>query len=303
MPYGLVVTTAADGDRWAEWLRRRRHGDDEETLERTLASLVPVRDRVLANASLTAGETLLDVGCGDGLIGFGAIDLVGASGRVIFSDVSAELLADCREQATKLGVVDRCRFVRASADALSEMVDDSVDALTTRSVLIYLEDQPSAFREFRRVLRPGGRLSIFEPINRFSFPEPDDRLWGYDISEVRDLADKVKAEYERAQPTATSPLMGFDERDLVAWANAAGFGEIHLRYEADVVPHLPELFPKRDWEAFARSSGNPLEPTVGEAMETALTRSEARELREHLRRLIERGEGGWRLAVAYLSAW
>ena len=137
---------------------------------------------------------------------------------------------------------------------------------------------------------------------RFSFPEPENRLWGYDISPVRDAADKVKAAYERAQPTAESALMSFDERDLVAWTDEAGFDEIHLRYEADVVPHLPELFPKRAWEAFARSSGNPLEPTVQEAIDAALSPSEARELEEHLRPLVERGEGGWRLAVAYLWA-
>src|SRR5439155_5751266 len=68
------VSMAPTTDPWAEWLRRRRHGGDEETLERTLASLVPVRDRVLANAGVTEGQTLLDVGCGDGLIGFGALE-------------------------------------------------------------------------------------------------------------------------------------------------------------------------------------------------------------------------------------
>src|SRR5207244_6902809 len=105
-------------DPWAEWLRRRRHGGDEEALERTLASLVPVRDRVLANAAVSEGQTLLDVGCGDGLIGFGALELVGATGQVIFSDVSPELLADCRDRARDLGALDRCRFVEGLPIAL-----------------------------------------------------------------------------------------------------------------------------------------------------------------------------------------
>jgi len=300
--YGGAVSPAPDRDPWADWLRGRRHGDDEETLERTLESLAPVRDRVLANADVAEGETVLDVGCGHGLIAFGAAELVGASGRVIFSDVSPALLADCRRRAEQLGVLARCRFIEAPAGELIEIDDASVDAITARSVLIYLTDVLGALREFRRVLRPGGRLSIFEPINRFSFPEPADRLWGYDVDTVRDLADRVKAVYERSQPTATSTLMGFDERDLVAWAEEAGFTDVHLRYEADVDRRRPELFPARRWEAFARSSGNPLAPTVGEAIDAALSQSEARELIEHLRPLVERGEGAWRIAVAYLWA-
>ena len=42
------------------------------------------------------------------------------------------------------------------------------DAVTVRSVLIYVAAKAASFREFARVLRPGGRLSIFEPINRWS---------------------------------------------------------------------------------------------------------------------------------------
>jgi len=43
---------------------------------------------VLQNARLTEGETLLDVGAGDGLIAFGALDVLGEQGRVIFCDIS-----------------------------------------------------------------------------------------------------------------------------------------------------------------------------------------------------------------------
>ena len=43
-----------------------------------------------------------------------------------------------------------------------------MDIVTTRSVLIYVEDKRRAFEEFFRVLKPGGRISLFEPINRFN---------------------------------------------------------------------------------------------------------------------------------------
>ena len=87
---------------------------------------------------------------------------------MIFGDVSEDLLDECRRIADELGVADRCEFLRASADELP-LPDASVDVVTIRSVLIYLMDKQPAFAEFHRVLRPGGRLSIFEPINATSF--------------------------------------------------------------------------------------------------------------------------------------
>jgi len=67
-----------------------------------LEQLRVTRDRVLDQAGLAAGETLLDVGCGDGLIGFGALDR--GAGLVIFSDISQDLLAQCRRLAGELDV-------------------------------------------------------------------------------------------------------------------------------------------------------------------------------------------------------
>jgi ubiquinone/menaquinone biosynthesis C-methylase UbiE len=82
-------------------------------------------------------------------------------------------------------VLKCCEFVFASADDLSPLVDASVDVVTTRSVLIYVSAKQQAFKEFYRVLKPKGRLSIFEPINRFAYPEPPHIFMGYDITPVR----------------------------------------------------------------------------------------------------------------------
>ena len=88
-----------DDDPWARWFADRRHGGDEATRVQVLEELAPIRERVLSGARLEAGDKLLDAGCGDGLIGFGALPLVGDSGEVIFEDVSEELLERCREVA------------------------------------------------------------------------------------------------------------------------------------------------------------------------------------------------------------
>src|SRR5690242_8924365 len=125
-------------DQWAEWLAERRFGGDPEFRATVLEKLTRTRDSVLDRADLREGETLLDV---------------------------------CRQAATELGVLDRCRFVEASAENLGSIEDKSADVVTTRSVLIYVEEKAAAFGEFARVLRPGGRISLWEPINRFGSGE------------------------------------------------------------------------------------------------------------------------------------
>jgi arsenite methyltransferase len=259
----------------------------------------PVRDRVLANGEVTVGDTLLDVGTGSGLVALSALDLVGPTGRVVFCDISAELIAHCRRLAAGLGAIDRSRFIVASADDLAPVPDGSIDVLTTRSVLIYVKDKPRAFREFARVLRPGGRLSIFEPINRFDYPWPQDRFFGYDVGPIADLVRKVMAVYHRLQP-ADDAMFDFDERDLLRHAEQAGFAEIHLTLELtiDSRPWTAGLA----WDQFLRVAGNPRLPSVGDVLDEALTPSEQERFAAHLRPLVEDGRGQSRLALAYLWA-
>jgi ubiquinone/menaquinone biosynthesis C-methylase UbiE len=280
----------ATGDCWSDWLLKRRFGGDAE-LERLLTEqLRAMRDRVLDQASLAAGDTLLDVGCGDGLIAFGALERGAAN--VIFSDISEDLLAESERLARGLGVTDRCRFVVAAADDLSAIADESVDVVTTRSVLIYVEDKPRAFHEFHRVLRRGGRVSLFEPINSLN---RFDRA--YDAGEVRELDDRVKGAYEALQPPDSDPMLNFDDRDLVEMAEAAGFERVALTLEVKTEP--PEPLP---WDAYANAPWNPKVPSIREVMEEVLTPEEQQRYEAHMRPLVEAGRGSRRLAWAYLLA-
>jgi arsenite methyltransferase len=285
-------------DRWAEWVLDRSFGGDRELQPGRLEMLTGVRDRVLDAAELQPGQTLLDVGAGDGLIAFGALERIGPEGRVIFSDISEDLLEHCRTLAGELAVTDRCEFVVASADDLDPLDDESVDVVTTRSVLIYLdrERKRRAFEEFRRVLRAGGRLSIFEPINRYGYPQPPGWFYGYDLSTIPELVEKVLAV---SSPAEEKTLIDFDERDLLVWAREAGFDPIHLEYEVDV---KPGSWLNGPWASVLRTSGNPLAPALGEALDEALTPEEREVLEARLRPLVEANAGRAHSAVAYLSA-
>lgn len=288
----------ASQDMWSEWLLRRRFGGNQQAMQEMLDTfLYPVRNKVLKHAALNEGETLLDIGCGDGLIAFGALAQVPLS-HVIFSDISQDLLDHCQALVTQMNILDRCQFVQTSADSLTAVDDASVHAVTTRSVLIYVDAKQQALHEFYRVLKPGGRLSIFEPINRFGFPEPAQRFMGYDVLTVQDLADKVKAVFRRIQPVDSDPMLNFDERDLLAMVEQAGFREMHLELHVDVQPPTE----RTNWETLLHTAGNPKIPTLGEAIQQALTPDEATQFMTHLRPLVETGQAIQRSALAYLWA-
>jgi SAM-dependent methyltransferase len=284
-------------DRWAAWLLERRHGGNADLRKAMLPDLEGYRARVLDRALVRPGDVLLDVGTGDGLIAFAAVELVGPSGRVIFSDISKDLLDHCRELAGELGITDRSRFVIAAADDLGEIEDASVDIVTTRSVLIYVTEKRRAMAEFYRVLRPLGRISILEPINRLMYPEPPNELVGVNVSEVRDLADKVKAVADRTLGGQVA-MLDFDDRDLLDIAEGAGFRQIHLALEREIVEeHRPWT-----WESLLATSGNPLAPTFGDLIRQALTTDEMQRFEAHMKPLVESGTRIRRMSMAHLWA-
>jgi arsenite methyltransferase len=289
-------------DKWAEWLLHRRFGGNPQQGKKMVERLSKVRNHVLEQAKIRESESVLDVGCGDGLIAFGALDYVGVRGKVIFSDISQDLLDYCHTLAQQMQVLDRCQFLHASAQDLSALESQSVDVVTTRSVLIYVGEKQQAFQHFYRVLKPNGRLSIYERIGRFAFPEPPHRFFGYEVTPVMGLTQKVVALYAISD---CAPMIDFDERDLFAFAEQAGFSEVHLELQTTVIPGTLEKDAEDElqrWGTFLKSSANPLVPTLEEAMQQALKDDEAELLTAYLRPLVEKNLRVERSSVAYLWA-
>jgi EmrB/QacA subfamily drug resistance transporter len=288
-------------DRWRRWLVDSRTGDDARQQHLLSTFLYPLRDELLNRAQIRPGETVLDVGTGAGLIGYGALDRVGPAGQVIFSDVSPDLLGHCQAAVIAEGLLDRSGFLQASADDLNGLKDASVDVVTTRSVLVYVADKAAALHEFHRVLRPGGRAVLVEPIT----PVPADGGFylGYDLSPVRPIAAKLSAYYTAVAAAAGpagggDPLLSFDDWDLLDLAEVAGFGQIHLEVRVDVQAPRPPC----PWDRFLRMAPNPLLPTFGQVLAQALDRDEAGQLTDYLRPLVESGRGRRRQALAGLAA-
>jgi hypothetical protein len=116
------------------------------------------------------------------------------------------------------------------------------------------------------------------------------------------LTQKVVALYEQ---TDCNPMMDFDERNLFAFAEQAGFAEVHLELQTTVMPGTDEHTAgdeRQRWETFLKSSPNPLVPTLEEAMHQALSSSEAEQVTAYLRPLVTKNLREERSSVAYLWA-
>ncbi|MCU0888745.1 MAG: class I SAM-dependent methyltransferase [Rubritepida sp.] len=105
------------------------------------------------------GETLLDLAGGTGDISFLALEA--GAGRVICSDINAEMLSVGQGRALDRGLGQGVTFLCADAEQLP-LPDRSVEKVSMAFGLRNCTDKDAVLREARRVLRPGGRFHCLE---------------------------------------------------------------------------------------------------------------------------------------------
>ncbi len=105
------------------------------------------------------GHHILDVGCGIGLQAMEMARLAGAGGKVTGTDISTMMIDIARHRAANTGLP--VEFL--VADALSQpFPDQSFDRLRTERVLMYIKDTDAVLQEFKRLLKPGGKMIAFD---------------------------------------------------------------------------------------------------------------------------------------------
>ena len=157
------------------------------------------RRLALARSQLEPGMRVLDVGCGTGVIAALAAEIVGSTGEVFALDPSSNMLD--KTAARSKAVAGTIHLVQGLGESLP-FPGAYFDRLYMAYALRHVADLHQTFAEYRRVLKPGGRLLLLE-ISR-----PESRLFYYPLKAYLKYLIPTLARLLRRSPEAQT-LMAY----------------------------------------------------------------------------------------------
>lgn len=192
---------------------------DYDRVDRVLAfgTGIGYRRQALVRAGLAPGMRMLDVAVGTGLVAKQALGIVGDRGSVVGVDPSAGMVAHSQ--------VPGLALARGRAEALP-FARHSFDFLSLGYALRHLSDLQVVFEEFRRVLKPGGRLLVLE-FSKVAKPLEKAYDW-YSFNVLPRIGQWVAGDADSYRYLAESIRMHPGQAELKAMMKSAGFGHVDV---------------------------------------------------------------------------
>lgn len=113
---------------------------------------------LLQNCAATAGEQVLDLGCGPGAVALSLSETVGTDGEVVTTDISPGIVESLKDRAAALDV-ENIDVVVAESEELP-FDSEQFDLVTSLLTPMYFVTVSRSFAEIRRVLRGDGRVCL-----------------------------------------------------------------------------------------------------------------------------------------------
>ena len=204
-------------ENWTQWLKKNRFaGQTPEMIEQTTKWLEAVRDVILEYAEIQPYDTVLDIGCGTGLLAFKALEMQECKGNVIFSDMFQDCLDDCKKILEESGVKSGYELLKCPVEHIA-LPMSTVHKAVMRSVLVHVINKQPAISEIYRVLKPGGKFCAFEPVIR-----TNTRYWEILDPTYIDKYEDFKRVENQIMEDPLDSLCNFDEKTLQTNLEIAG---------------------------------------------------------------------------------
>lgn len=188
----------------------------------------------VATLGIRRGQRALDLAGGTGDIAALLSGRVGDDGLVVLGDINAEMLAVGRDRLLDRGLFGNVRFARMNAQALP-FPEASFDAVTIAFGLRNVTDKAAALREMRRVLRPGGRVSVLE-FSQVRLPPLKPVYDLYSFKVLPWLGERVAGDADSYRYLAESIRKHPDQETLAGMMREAGLERVdHRNLSAGIV--------------------------------------------------------------------
>ena len=178
-----------------------------------------------ALAQLKEGETILDLGSGDGIDVLLSARRVGPSGKAYGLDMTDDMLALARENQRKAGAKN-VEFLKGEIEAIP-LPDNSVDVIISNCVINLSADKDKVLREAFRVLKPGGRFAVSDVVTRGAIPDAVRRnmlLWAGCIAGALDENDyQIKLAVAGFEAIGIEPTRVYDVEDAREFLTSQSF--------------------------------------------------------------------------------
>lgn len=122
-------------------------------------SLALVQAELVKTADARAGEHVLDLACGTGLVTLPLAEAIGPDGRIVATDISEKMIEELERVAFAIRATN-IEAKRADGESFDMFEDQSFDLVTCALGLMYFPEPMKTFRQSLRVLKPGGRAAF-----------------------------------------------------------------------------------------------------------------------------------------------